>query len=72
MIKKYIFFRLLGLYQCLHHRLHSPSRPLKLIFQQLDKETMLAWVSKNLYDREIFSLIKKKIISRWLLVLNYM
>lgn len=39
--------RLLGLYQCLHHRLHSPSRPLKLIFQQLDKETMLAWVASG-------------------------
>lgn len=41
----FFFCRLLGLYQCLHHRLHSPNRPLKLIFQQLDKETMLAWVS---------------------------
>lgn len=39
--------RLLGQYQCLHHRLHSPSRPLKLIFQQLDKETMLAWVTSG-------------------------
>ncbi|EZA53641.1 vacuolar fusion protein MON1 homolog A [Ooceraea biroi] len=39
--------RLLGLYQCLHQRLHSPSRPLKLIFQQLDKETMLAWVASG-------------------------
>ncbi|XP_058803060.1 vacuolar fusion protein MON1 homolog A [Phymastichus coffea] len=39
--------RLLGCYQCLHHRLHSPSRPLKLIFQQLDQETMLAWVTSG-------------------------
>ncbi|XP_046481985.1 vacuolar fusion protein MON1 homolog [Neodiprion pinetum] len=39
--------RLLGLYQCLHHRLHAPNRPLKLIFQQLDKETMLAWVTSG-------------------------
>ncbi|XP_014218485.1 vacuolar fusion protein MON1 homolog A [Copidosoma floridanum] len=39
--------RLLGCYQCLHHRLHSPSRPLKLIFQQLEKETMLAWVTSG-------------------------
>ncbi|XP_043277441.1 vacuolar fusion protein MON1 homolog A [Venturia canescens] len=39
--------RLLGLYQCLHHRLHAPSRPLKLIFQQLDRETMLAWVTSG-------------------------
>ncbi|XP_033228132.1 vacuolar fusion protein MON1 homolog A [Belonocnema kinseyi] len=39
--------RLLGSYQCLHHRLHTTSRPLKLIFQQLDKETMLAWVTSG-------------------------
>ncbi|XP_051165518.1 vacuolar fusion protein MON1 homolog A [Leptopilina boulardi] len=39
--------RLLGSYQCLHHRLHTSSRPLKLIFQQFDKETMLAWVTSG-------------------------
>ncbi|PSN48504.1 Vacuolar fusion protein MON1 A [Blattella germanica] len=39
--------RLLGLYQALHHRLHAASRPLKLLHQQLDKETMLGWVSTN-------------------------
>jgi len=44
MFSFFFFFSLLGLYQCLHQRLHCPSRPLKLIFQQLDKETMLAWV----------------------------
>ncbi|XP_012276007.1 vacuolar fusion protein MON1 homolog A [Orussus abietinus] len=37
--------RLLGLYQCLHHKLHAPSRPLKLIFQQLEKETMFTWLT---------------------------
>jgi hypothetical protein len=36
--------RLLGLYQALHHHLHAASRPLKLLHQQLDKETMLGWV----------------------------
>ncbi|XP_066592331.1 vacuolar fusion protein MON1 homolog [Prorops nasuta] len=39
--------RLLGLYQGLHHKLHNTSRPLKLIFQQLEKETMLAWVTAS-------------------------
>lgn len=38
--------RLLGLYQALHHHLHAASRPLKLLHQQLDKETMLGWVRK--------------------------
>nr|CAD7431674.1 unnamed protein product [Timema monikensis] len=39
--------RLLGLYQALHHRLHAASRPLKLLHQQLDKETLLAWVTSG-------------------------
>ncbi|CAB0031964.1 unnamed protein product [Trichogramma brassicae] len=39
--------RLIGCYQCLHHRLHVPNRPLKLLFQQTDKETMLAWVTSG-------------------------
>ncbi|XP_049963709.1 vacuolar fusion protein MON1 homolog A [Schistocerca serialis cubense] len=37
--------RLLGLYQALHQRLHSASRPLKLLHQQLERETMLGWVT---------------------------
>ncbi|XP_067002562.1 vacuolar fusion protein MON1 homolog [Anabrus simplex] len=39
--------RLLGLYRALHHRLHAASRPLKLLHQQLDKETMLGWVTSG-------------------------
>ncbi|KDR23174.1 protein SAND isoform X1 [Zootermopsis nevadensis] len=39
--------RLLGLYQALHHRLHAASRPLKLLHQQLEKETMLGWVTSG-------------------------
>lgn len=39
--------RLLGLYQALHHHLHAASRPLKLLHQQLDKETMLGWVTSG-------------------------
>lgn len=37
--------RLLGLYQALHHRLHAASRPLKLLHQQLEKETLLGWIA---------------------------
>ncbi|KAG8232572.1 hypothetical protein J437_LFUL012948 [Ladona fulva] len=36
--------RLMGLYQHLHHRLHSASRPLKQIFKQADSEAMLGWI----------------------------
>ncbi|GFG32545.1 hypothetical protein Cfor_09047 [Coptotermes formosanus] len=39
--------RLLGLYQALHHRLHAASRPLKLLHQQLDKETLLGWITSG-------------------------
>ncbi|KAK0157325.1 hypothetical protein PV328_011082 [Microctonus aethiopoides] len=39
--------RLLGQYQCLHHQLHAVNRPLKLIFQQMHNETMLAWVTSG-------------------------
>jgi hypothetical protein len=39
--------RLLALYQTLHHRLHAASRPLKLLHQQLDKETMLGWITSG-------------------------
>jgi hypothetical protein len=48
--------RLLGLYQALHHRLHAASRPLKLLHQQLDKETMLGWVSSTvIFVPKLFS-----------------
>jgi vacuolar fusion protein MON1 len=36
--------RLMGLYQALHHRIHSSTRPLKLLFYQLETESMLGWV----------------------------
>lgn len=35
------------LYQNVHHTLHSASRPLKLLYQQMDKQNMLAWVTKG-------------------------
>jgi hypothetical protein len=43
--------RLLALYQTLHYRLHAASRPLKLLHQQQEKETMLGWVSSSPYHR---------------------
>uniref|UniRef100_A0A8C4Q863 Vacuolar fusion protein MON1 homolog n=1 Tax=Eptatretus burgeri TaxID=7764 RepID=A0A8C4Q863_EPTBU len=37
--------RLFGLYQQLHSRIHSASRPLKLIYHVWQFETLLAWVT---------------------------
>lgn len=37
--------RLSDLYHRLHARLHSTSRPLRLIYHVAEKETLLAWVS---------------------------
>ncbi|XP_043830797.1 vacuolar fusion protein MON1 homolog B isoform X1 [Dromiciops gliroides] len=37
--------RLFDLYYHLHGRLHSPSRPLRLIYHVAEKETLLAWVT---------------------------
>ncbi|KAF4520638.1 hypothetical protein B566_EDAN007504 [Ephemera danica] len=39
--------RLLAQYQALHHRVHNPARPLKLLFYQLDTDAMLGWVATN-------------------------
>lgn len=36
--------RLLDLYRYMHSRIHSTSRPLKLIYQVAERETLLAWV----------------------------
>lgn len=38
--------RLSDLYHRLHARLHSTSRPLRLIYHVAEKETLLAWVSQ--------------------------
>lgn len=37
--------RLSDLYHRLHARLHSTSRPLRLIYHVAEKETLLVWVS---------------------------
>ena len=37
--------RLFSLYQYLHHRIHSPARPLKLLFHVGPYEALLGWVS---------------------------
>ncbi|XP_062401158.1 vacuolar fusion protein MON1 homolog B [Sardina pilchardus] len=39
--------RLLDLYRDLHSRLHSSSRPLKLIYHVAERETLLAWVTSK-------------------------
>ncbi|MBN3306715.1 MON1B protein, partial [Amia calva] len=39
--------RLLDLYRYLHSRLHSASRPLKLIYHVAERETLLAWVTSK-------------------------
>lgn len=39
------FHRLESLYYDVHHRIHSSSRPLKLIYEMHEKEIILAWVS---------------------------
>ncbi|XP_063072084.1 vacuolar fusion protein MON1 homolog B [Engraulis encrasicolus] len=39
--------RLLDLYRELHGRIHSTSRPLKLIYHVAEKETLLAWVTSK-------------------------
>ncbi|XP_068598851.1 vacuolar fusion protein MON1 homolog B [Brachionichthys hirsutus] len=39
--------RLLDLYRCMHSRMHSTSRPLKLIYHVAERETLLAWVTSK-------------------------
>ncbi|XP_061583340.1 vacuolar fusion protein MON1 homolog B [Cololabis saira] len=39
--------RLLDLYRYMHSRIHSTSRPLKLIYHVAERETLLAWVTSK-------------------------
>ncbi|XP_035237955.1 vacuolar fusion protein MON1 homolog B isoform X6 [Anguilla anguilla] len=39
--------RLLDLYRYMHSRIHSSSRPLKLIYHVAERETLLAWVTSK-------------------------
>lgn len=41
--------RLLDLYRYMHSRIHSTSRPLKLIYHVAERETLLAWVRSFVY-----------------------
>lgn len=41
--------RLLDLYRYMHSRIHSTSRPLKLIYHVAERETLLAWVCSFLF-----------------------
>lgn len=45
-----VVFRLMGLYQYLHHRIHSSVRPLKILFHVGSKETVLGWVRKLIME----------------------
>lgn len=46
--------RLHMLYLNVHHCVHSNSRPLKLLYQQMDKENMLAWATKGFEVYAVF------------------
>ncbi|XP_056131076.1 vacuolar fusion protein MON1 homolog B [Lampris incognitus] len=39
--------RLLDLYRYMHSRIHSSSRPLKLIYHVAERETLLAWITSK-------------------------
>lgn len=39
------FARLETLYYDVHHRIHNSSRPLKLVYEMQEKETILGWVT---------------------------
>ena len=41
--------RLLDLYRYMHSRIHSSSRPLKLIYHVAERETLLAWVRTHIF-----------------------
>ena len=44
--------RLLDLYRYMHSRIHSTSRPLKLIYHVAERETLLAWVCSCVFMDE--------------------
>lgn len=48
------FERLESMYFELHHRIHNTGRPLKLIYEMRDKETLLVWVSLAVLCLDIF------------------
>ncbi|KAG1972127.1 vacuolar fusion protein MON1 homolog B [Pimephales promelas] len=53
--------RLLDLYRNMHNRIHSMSRPLKLIYHSAERETLLAWVTGKFEMYACFTpLITKK------------
>ncbi|XP_073674688.1 vacuolar fusion protein MON1 homolog B-like [Garra rufa] len=52
---------LLDLYRNMHNRIHSASRPLKLIYHSAGKETLLAWVTSKFEMYACFTpLVTKK------------
>ncbi|XP_072287341.1 vacuolar fusion protein MON1 homolog B-like isoform X2 [Pyxicephalus adspersus] len=53
--------RLFDLYRYLHCRIHSSSRPLRLIYHVAEKETMLAWVTSKFELYTTFSSLVTKV-----------
>ncbi|XP_027598344.2 vacuolar fusion protein MON1 homolog B [Pipra filicauda] len=47
--------RLFDLYHYLHSRVHSPQRPLRLLYHVAEKETLLAWVTSKFELYSCFS-----------------
>ncbi|NXR25330.1 MON1B protein, partial [Cinclus mexicanus] len=47
--------RLFDLYHYLHSRVHSPHRPLRLLYHVAEKETLLAWVTSKFELYSCFS-----------------
>ncbi|KAG8447305.1 hypothetical protein GDO86_014680 [Hymenochirus boettgeri] len=52
--------RLFDLYRYLHSRIHSSSRPLRLIYHVAEKETLLAWVTSKFELYAAFSSLVTK------------
>ena len=45
-------YRLMDLYMVMHHKLHSSSTPLKILYHIGNKEALLGWVSNLMLDIE--------------------
>uniref|UniRef100_T1IV58 Vacuolar fusion protein MON1 homolog n=1 Tax=Strigamia maritima TaxID=126957 RepID=T1IV58_STRMM len=55
--------RLFGLYLYLHQRIHSASRPLKMLFYVGEKETMLGWVTTGFELYTTFEPLVTKLVA---------
>ncbi|XP_029637211.1 protein SAND [Octopus sinensis] len=55
--------RLFGLYQYLHHRIHSSSRPLKLLYHVGAHETLIGWITQGFELYAVFGPLVTKTIA---------